>query len=187
MQVIKLGGSLHRDVLLPRWLELIAEQGAVLVSGGGRYADEVRGAQSHWGFGDVSAHNMAVLAMAQGALLCNALQPAIALGRDEEELRHLQQQGRACAWLPLDLLREASDELTSWDVSSDSLALWLARRLHAEALVVVKSCAVDATRTLPQQAEAGVLDARFAVLAQDAAFPIRLLHKSQIDRVRSPA
>lgn len=184
MRVVKLGGSLHGDALLPQWLALVAECGAVLVSGGGRYADEVRSAQQRWGFDDLAAHNMAVLAMAQGALLCRALQPQIALARDEPDIARLQREGRACAWMPLSLLREASDELTSWDTTSDSLALWLAKRLKAEALLVVKSCQVDASRPLAQLAEARVLDARFPALARDAAFPIELLHKAEIARAR---
>lgn len=180
MWVIKLGGSLHGDALLPQWLDLIAERGAVLVCGGGRFADAVRSAQARWGFDDLAAHNMALLAMAQGALLCQALRPSIAIARDEGEIHRLQEQGRAAVWLPLALLREASDELTSWDVTSDSLALWLAKRLNADRLTLVKSCEVDASRTLEQLAEAGVLDQRFPSLARDAGFPIEVLHKAEI-------
>jgi aspartokinase-like uncharacterized kinase len=35
-------------------------------------------------------------------------------------------------WLPLELPRDAPDMLTTWDVTSDSLALWLALRLNAD-------------------------------------------------------
>ena len=72
MWVVKLGGSLNSDPVLPQWLELLAELGGgrvIVVCGGGAFADEVRRAQAHWHFDDLPAHNMAVLAMAQTAYL----------------------------------------------------------------------------------------------------------------------
>jgi aspartokinase-like uncharacterized kinase len=187
MWVVKLGGSLNRDALLPQWLELLCTLGrgrVTVVPGGGGFADQAREAQAHWRFDDVAAHNMAVLAMAQTAMLlralCPNLQPA---ARDAEIHRHLR-QGRTALWLPLELLRERADELTSWEVSSDSLALWLARRLNAERLIVVKSCAIDGAHSWQQNAAAGVLDARFSSWAEGAAFPIDLVQREEIERVR---
>ena len=81
--------------------------------------------------------------------------------------------------------RERPDELTNWNVSSDSLALWLAHRLNAERLIIVKSCELDAGLSLQQCTEAGVLDQRFASLAEGAAFPIDLVHREDLQRVRS--
>lgn len=187
MWVVKLGGSLNRDALLPQWLELLCTLGrgrVTVVPGGGGFADQAREAQAHWRFDDVAAHNMAVLAMAQTAMLlralCPALQPA---ARDAEIRRHLK-QGRTALWMPLELLRERADELTSWEVTSDSLALWLARRLNAERLVVVKSCAIDGAATLQQNAEAGVVDGRFSEWAQGVGFPIDLVCREELERVR---
>ena len=147
MWVVKLGGSLGRDALLPRWLSLRAECGGgrvIVVPGGGAFADQAREAQAWWQIDDLAAHNMAVLGMAQTGLLMQALCPALQVSTGPELLRTVLQQGRTAVWLPLDLLRDAPDELTNWGVSSDSLALWLARRLHAERLIVVKSCAIGA-------------------------------------------
>ena len=79
MWVVKLGGSLIGDASLPEWLELLAQVGGgrvTIVCGGGSFADEVRRAQARWAFDDLSAHNMAVLAMAQTAWLLRGLQPA---------------------------------------------------------------------------------------------------------------
>ena len=72
MWVVKLGGSLNNDPLLPEWLELLAQLGGgrvTLVCGGGGFADEVRRSQDLWKFDDLAAHNMAVLAMAQSGKL----------------------------------------------------------------------------------------------------------------------
>jgi aspartokinase-like uncharacterized kinase len=67
MWVVKIGGSLGQDPLLPQWLTLLTQLGAgrvALVAGGGGFADEARRLHNLWHFGDVAAHNMAVLAMA---------------------------------------------------------------------------------------------------------------------------
>lgn len=188
MWVVKLGGSLHRDALLPQWLALLAELGGgrvVVVPGGGGFADQARTVQAWWNFGDLAAHNMAVLGMAQGALLMQALSPTLQLAADEAQLRQRIQRGQTALWLPLDLMRQAADELTHWGVSSDSLALWLAQRLHAERLLVVKSCAVEPGASLAQLTAAGVLDGEFATRAEGAAFPIDLLHKGELARARA--
>ncbi|WP_119157332.1 aspartate kinase [Caldimonas tepidiphila] len=188
MWVVKIGGSLNRDALLPQWLELLGTLGrgrVVLVPGGGAFADEVRAAQRHWSFDDVAAHNMAVLGMAQTAMLLRGLAPALQPVLREADFRKVLRQGGTALWMPLQLLREQADELTSWEVTSDSLALWLARRLNAERLVLVKSCEMDAAASFGELAQAGALDGRFAALAADAAFPIELLHRGELERMRA--
>ena len=67
MWVVKIGGSLNTDPLLPEWLELLVQLGGgrvTLVCGGGAFANEVRRAQARWRFDDLAAHNMAVTSMA---------------------------------------------------------------------------------------------------------------------------
>ncbi len=188
MWVVKIGGSLNRDPLLPQWLELLAQLGGgrvTLVCGGGGFADEVRRSQAHWRFGDLSAHNMAVLAMTQSAYMAHGLQPALQLARDKSEIREVLRGGQAALWLPYEWLREHGGADTGWDTSSDSIALDLARQLNAERLVVVKSCAVDPCASFAELGEAGVLDRRFAGIAAGANFPVDLIHRAELARMRS--
>jgi aspartokinase-like uncharacterized kinase len=188
MWIVKLGGSLSRDARLPRWLQMLAELGGgrvVVVPGGAAFADAVRAAQVHWKFDDLTAHNMAVLAMAQTAHMLHALEPRLVLVTDEEALRRAQHAGQAVLWMPLSLLRDAPDIITSWEVTSDSLALWLARRLNAERLVVVKACEVKQPHTLQELSAMGLVDRRFDQWAHDAAFPIEVVECDDLDRVRS--
>lgn len=187
MQLVKLGGSLSRESPLPRWLEMLAEVGGgrvIVVPGGGGFADQARDAQAWWQLGDLVGHNMAVLGMAQTALMMQALCPALQLAADEDQLLEVLRRGQTALWLPLDLLRTQPDELTHWGVSSDSLALWLASRLQAERLLLVKACAIDASRSLAQLGEAGVVDSDFARRARSAAFPIELLDQTEMARAR---
>ncbi len=187
MWIVKLGGSLSRDARLPRWLRMLAEIGGgrvVVVPGGGAFADIVRSAQSHWGFDDLSAHNMAVLAMAQTAHMLHALEPRLVLVAGEDAILRAQHAGQAVLWMPLALLRDAPDIITSWEVTSDSLALWLARRLNAERLVVVKTCPVKRPHTLKELTAQGLVDVRFSQWADEASFPIEVVECDDLDRVR---
>jgi len=188
MWVIKIGGSLNTDPLLPQWLELLAQLGGgrvTVVCGGGAFADEVRRAQAHWRFDDLQAHNMAVLAMAQTAYLAHGLNPKLRLASTKDDIRQVLHGGHTALWLPLEQVRDRPDAHTNWDVTSDSIALDLARQLNAERLVVVKSCEVDPVAGLAELSEAGILDRRFATIAKGASFPIDVVHRAELARMRS--
>jgi aspartokinase-like uncharacterized kinase len=188
MWVVKIGGSLNTDPLLPDWLELLVQLGGgrvTLVCGGGGFADEVRRAQARWRFDDLAAHNMAVLAMAQSAYMAWGLNPKLQLAASEAEIRKVLHSGHTALWLPNECVRAQPDPSTNWDNSGDSIALDLARSLNAERLVVVKSCAIEPTAGLPRLAEAGVLDGRFIGLAQGVAFPIDVIQRAELSRMRA--
>src|SRR3954465_7637391 len=186
MWIVKLGGSLAHDARLVPWLAMLAELGGgrvTIVPGGGIFADAVRASQRHWRFADLPAHNMAVLAMAQTAHLFHALEPRLTLAADEAGIRRALHAGQPALWLPMMLLRDAPDLLTTWEVTSDSLALWLARLLNAERLVVVKACKVPPLGTIPELTAQGVLDPRFEAWSRDAPFPIEVLGCEDRERV----
>ncbi|NML15834.1 amino acid kinase family protein [Azohydromonas caseinilytica] len=189
MWVVKLGGSLQEDApQLRRWLELLGSLGrgrVVIVPGGGPFVEQVRQAQAAWGFDDLAAHNMAILGMGQSALLLRALQPSLQLAGRDADIRRALRAGKTALWMPLELLREHADELTSWDVTSDSLALWLALRLNAERVVVVKSCALDPSAGVQALADAGVLDARFAAMAAGAGCGVDVVEKGALEEMRA--
>jgi aspartokinase-like uncharacterized kinase len=185
--VVKLGGSLNDDPLLPHWLNLLAQLGGgrvVLVCGGGRFADAVREHQALWKYNDLAAHNMALLAMAQTAQFLRALNPAFQLVSSEEDIARTLRLGKTALWQPLELLREQPDEGTNWSVTSDSIALALAQRLGAQHLVIVKSCTVDPSMSLAQLGAAGIVDEGLAALAAQAAVAVQFLRNDELDRMR---
>ena len=138
--IVKLGGSYAGSPLLRPWL-LAVEAAAgrvVLVPGGGPFADAVRAMQPVMGFDDEAADAMAMLAMAQfGQALCS-LGRLLVPAESAEEIEAALDGGRVPVWSPLPIVRRESGLPASWDVTSDSLALWLARRLEAAALLLVK-------------------------------------------------
>jgi aspartokinase-like uncharacterized kinase len=166
--IVKLGGSLARHGQFARWVEALRHyrSGAIIVPGGGPFADCVRETQRYMRFDDAAAHRMALLAMEQYAIACASSFPDALLVSDEAQLRPIG-EGRIAFWLPGRMTLGADDLPENWQVTSDSLAAWLAMRLDAPGLVIVKS--VDA-KTDPVSADALVereivdpLFARFAV------------------------
>jgi aspartokinase-like uncharacterized kinase len=182
MWALKLGGSLcHTQQLLP-WLEAIAAlpEAPLVVPGGGPFADSVREAQRRWGFGDAAAHHMAVLGMEQMAHMLCALQPRFEAVASDSAIHMALRSGRVPVWLPARMLQGAADVATDWDVTSDSLAAWLAGRLHARALVLVKSADLDAGRTsIARLQRDGVLDRAFQRFHQAGSIPTLLLNRHQ--------
>jgi 5-(aminomethyl)-3-furanmethanol phosphate kinase len=188
MWVVKLGGSLNADDLLPAWLDLLVQVGGgrvTIVCGGGAFADEVRRAQAHWRFPDLPAHNMALLAMAQSAYLAQGLNPKLKIATRLADIRQVLHGGHTALWLPLDILRNDPGPDANWDVTSDSLALELAQQLNAERLVLVKACAIDPRANLSELSEVGVVDRRFARWAGAAALPIELMQHTELPRMRA--
>ena len=188
MWVVKLGGSLTADPALPKWLDLLAQLGGgrvTIVCGGGALADEVRRSQALWQFDDLAAHNMAVLAMVQTGYQLHAMNPALHLVACKSKIADVLHKGRAAIWQPFELQRDTPDARTHWGATSDTIALDLAHDLNAERLVVVKACAIDPSLTLAQLGAAGVLDEAFHARARGAAFPIEVLDKSQLPRMRA--
>jgi aspartokinase-like uncharacterized kinase len=188
MWVVKLGGSMGTDPVLPQWLALLTQLGAgrvALVSGGGGFADEARRLQGQWQFSDLAAHNMAVLAMVQTGYQLHAMQPDLQPVARLADIPNRLHLGHTVLWLPFELQRVWPDATTHWGHTSDSIALDLARRLNAEHLVVVKSCEIEPTHSLAQLGHAGVLDAEFSSRAVDAPFPISLLGKNDLETMRA--
>jgi aspartokinase-like uncharacterized kinase len=160
--VAKIGGSLHDSPDLARWMAALSRwpHRLTLVSGGGPFADAVRAAQAKLGYDDRAAHAMAVLAMEQYALALASLHD-LALAATPEEMAAVHAQGRLALWRPSPMVSQAGDIAPGWDVTSDSLAAWLARRLGASALLMIKSVDAGADRALPDLAAAGVVDPAF--------------------------
>jgi 5-(aminomethyl)-3-furanmethanol phosphate kinase len=168
LTVVKLGGSHAFSVRLPQAVTAIAAARApvVIVPGGGPFADAVRAAQGRMGFSDETAHCMALLAMCQyGEVLASLherLRPANGLAR----IRELLAAGTIPVWMPWPLADGLDTLHPSWDVTSDSLAVWLAARLGARRLILVKSAELPGG---PASAEHLV-----SIGATDPAFPAYL-------------
>jgi aspartokinase-like uncharacterized kinase len=161
--IVKLGGSHALSPLLRPWLRAIAADAGklVLVPGGGPFADAVRSAQPVMGFDDRAAHAMALLAMTQCAMALASMEPSLVVAADAAAIARALTAMRVPVWSPWPMVCDVPDIAESWDVTSDSLALWLAARLRARRVVVIKHRAVPIGAELLALAEAGVVDRAF--------------------------
>jgi 5-(aminomethyl)-3-furanmethanol phosphate kinase len=136
LTVVKVGGGLGDDAL-PGLCTVLGGLGRrhrlLVVPGGARFADAVRDADRRFGLRAETAHRMAILGMEQFGRLLGDLIPGARRCADLA----FADAGRATVLLPAAL---PLDELpASWDVTSDSIAAWVAGRAGAGRLVLIKA------------------------------------------------
>jgi aspartokinase-like uncharacterized kinase len=127
---------------LQTWLDIMAiDLGVqiVIVPGGGLFADAVREAQAISGFDDAVAHHLALQAMAQFGTLLASMHSAFVTVDNLTDIAKCASQRQTMIWLPTDMVLSDLSIAKSWQVTSDSLSVWLARKIHAQSLVIVKS------------------------------------------------
>jgi aspartokinase-like uncharacterized kinase len=110
---------------------LSSERPLLIVPGGGPFADAVRQAQVP----DDTAHWMAVAAMDQYGWLCASHGLPVT--------DRLTVPGRTAVFLPYRSLREHDPLPHSWDVTSDSIAAWVAAILSLELLLLKSADSVN--------------------------------------------
>jgi aspartokinase-like uncharacterized kinase len=139
MIVVKVGGGLGRgagDDALRALCATLGELGRrhplLVVPGGAGFADAVREADRRFGLRAETAHRMAILGMEQFGWLLSELIPGAEPSADVDA----PPAGRTKVLLPAAL---PMDELpASWQVTSDSIAAWVAVRTNARRLVLIK-------------------------------------------------
>ena len=154
MWIVKLGGSLLGASALKQWLKIITHYSdgrIIIVPGGGIFADAVRTAQQLSHMHDKVAHRLALLAMDQYGELLASLNPDLVTASSELEIAERSFQHRAIIWLPSQMVCADETIPANWQVTSDSLAAWLATKLNAEHLVLVKSLSFERYRVKTQQ------------------------------------
>ena len=175
LTVIKLGGSHAFAPHLGRWLDAIAQcAGRVaVVPGGGPFADAVLEAQPRMGFDDAAAHRMALLAMEQYGCALASMNKRYVLADSREGIVGAIDRGDVPVWLPTRMVLAAGEIPWSWEVTSDSLAAWLAGLVGANRLLLVKH---DAERASADELAArGVVDPAFPQFANASGVPFSIL------------
>ena len=182
MWVVKVGGSLMGSPELAHWLSLFAKYSdgkIIIVPGGGVFADAVRDAQKISNISDATAHRLAVLAMDQFGLLLASMNPLLATARTECEIDERTWQHRGIVWLPSKMVLSDDSIPKNWDITSDSLAAWLAHKLDAKHLVLLKSEKAGSNQlSIKEVTENGMVDLGYADIVQNKSFGQWLLHKA---------
>jgi aspartokinase-like uncharacterized kinase len=144
--VVKIGGGLlarpgDLTTVLATVSAAARHRRILVVPGGGPFADTVRHVDRRLGAGEDAAHWMAVLAMDQFAHLIAARIAAAALSENLTEIDAALDGGRLPVLAPYRWMRAADPLPHSWDVTSDSIAAWVAGTVGAGRLVLVKPAA----------------------------------------------
>jgi dihydroneopterin aldolase len=162
--IVKLGGSFAFSPHLRDWIEALAgcSGRAIIVPGGGPFADAVRSAQLQIGFDDRAAHHMALLAMEQYGRALAGTNGALSPADSVEAIHNTLSTGRIPVWMPVRMALDAADIAVSWDVTSDSLAAWLGARIGGERLFLVKHAdSLSQPASVEDLAACGILDGAF--------------------------
>lgn len=186
--VVKIGGSLLGSPELEKWLDIFArfsDGNIVIVPGGGLFADAVRAAQKLSKMSDASAHRLAVLAMDQYGLLMASMNPMLATARTEMEIDERTWQHRGIVWLPSQMVLADDTIPQSWDVTSDSIAAWLAEKLGAQHLVLVKSDKPDESELcLRMMTKTRMVDQAFSDFVINKTFGRWMLKKADFEHFK---
>ncbi len=178
MIVVKLGGSIYNTPELRAWLnvldDLAKQQPIVIVPGGGPFANQVRNAQKLHGFDDSHAHHMAILAMAQFGLLIKGIAPNCQMFYFPTNKPVTSPKGLS-VWLPDESLLSQAEIMHSWAITSDSLALWLANKLNAEQLILIKQNYLNRNRSITELSKLGLVDAGFQHLFSQTSIPSQIV------------
>lgn len=173
--IIKVGGSLLDWPALPRRLaEDLDQRGGVaarpiLVCGGGAAADAVRAWDRVHSLGEAVAHRLAVRSLDLTAHLLATIAPDLVVIERVEEAVAVWKTGRVPVLRPRTFLEElecAGPRPQCWDITSDTIAAWVADRFAAPDLVLLKSAPLPRGADLETAARLGRVDPAFPSAAR---------------------
>ena len=182
MLVVKAGGSLTSEI--PVLYSILKSSGRdlLIVPGGGVFADAVResgalGTPAHW---------MAICAMEETAWIW------VAAGATPVDTLHAPVKG-VSVLLPYHVMRGADPLPHSWDVTSDTIAAWVASERDAP-LLLLKSvdgiiCGGQICDTLPADEENGtaetdVVDTAFLPFVRASGIRWAIVNGRKPERIR---
>jgi aspartokinase-like uncharacterized kinase len=139
--VVKIGGALlahpqEFSSVLTTVAEVARERRVLIVPGGGPFADVVRDITLRPS--DEAAHWMATLGMDQHAYLIADRLDTAAVVETPPTIAAAIEGGQLPVLAPFRWLSRVDPLPHSWDVTSDSIAAWVAGELSAQLLVLVK-------------------------------------------------
>jgi aspartokinase-like uncharacterized kinase len=140
--ILKVGGSLSRgeglEALCAEISRLGNRFGLLVVPGGGKFADLVRKAYRQYGLSEAAAHFMALLAMDQYGYVLHHLIRGGNMSADLADLCREEKSSRVGILLPSAEVMRSDPLPHTWQVTSDTIAAWIAHRTACRRLVLLK-------------------------------------------------
>jgi len=169
LRVIKLGGSLLDSSDTPqrieRWLSQQMPAKNCWIVGGGGLVDHIRRCNKMFSMNEIDSHWICVDLMSINARLVQQWFPNWPIVRSTNQMAGLIQPVNLI-FDTADWLRDEDNLPTDWSITSDSIAAHVATILHADELVLLKSCPISNSADLESLAEQGIVDTAFPSLAK---------------------
>ena len=146
--IVKIGGKVledpeHLSSTINQIKKLIFEEkiikSVVIISGGGSSANLIRGLDNKLNLGDDLAHWMATYTMDYNGLKICEKYPEIECIDDFDELSGSIEKKSIIVFLPYNYFTNIDELPHSWDVTSDSLTLFLAHKLKLDECFLIKN------------------------------------------------
>jgi len=140
--IVKVGGSLASypeklRILCTKLTELSREHKLIVTPGGGEFADAARKLDKRFSLSPSASHRMAILGMDQYGLLLSDLLHGSCTVNKLERLQETLDLGKLPVFLPSTFMFTADPLKNSWDVTSDSIAVYVAGQLHMSRTLLV--------------------------------------------------
>ena len=134
-QVVKIGGSLFPNYAI-ELAERLKGTGSLIVLGGGEFANLIRKYDDEINFSEEANHWTAIDCMDIIAKLVNDKVESTRLAYTIEEANRVSDDGFTPIFIVSDFLKSEDPFECSWDVTSDSIAAYVAHLLNANLLIV---------------------------------------------------
>lgn len=133
--VVKLGGSLFPDDAI-EFCKALAGKKVLIICGGGEFANKIREYDKEIKFSNSAAHKTAILCMdILGILLADKVEETKAVYSIEDAKKALD-EGKIPVLLPSKLLEYIDPLEHSWNVTSDSISVYISWLLKTKILIV---------------------------------------------------
>lgn len=169
LTIIKLGGSLFDfpdlSKRLLQFLDRHQFENPLIIPGGGKFADEVRKLDQRNNLGNALSHELGIRTLAISSRFVSGLSEKFYLATPNDLLAINKTLGKYPIADVSEFVLECCPLPNSWDVTSDSIAAWLAS-LHPDSnLVLLKSLPLPVGLSLTQAAGLNLVDAEFPRVA----------------------
>ena len=134
-QVVKIGGSLFPEHAITLANEL-KDTDSLIILGGGEFANLIRKYDSSQNFSDEANHWTAIDCMDIISKLVNDKVESAGLAYDLDEVNKIAEEGSTPIFAVSEFLKKGDPFECSWDVTSDSIAAYVAHLLNANLLIV---------------------------------------------------
>jgi aspartokinase-like uncharacterized kinase len=133
--VVKLGGSLfHEDAV--KFCKSLVGRNVLVICGGGEFANKIREYDAEMGFSDSASHKTAILCMDILGMLVGDKVDGAETVYSLEDAKKVLNDGKLPILLPSKLFEYLDPLEHSWNVTSDSLAVYISWLLKTKILIV---------------------------------------------------